>query len=131
MLENPLDELRRFDARDDPKLAAAAPAGLDLPRKDALESLCLRRIVRCRSVSDISDRSAPKPVDEEVEPEKPKKKRGFWSRLFGRGGDDDDDDEDKDDEDKDDEKDEEKIEDKKPESGQRRKPPRPEDQPHP
>jgi 1A family penicillin-binding protein len=34
--------------------------------------------------------SAPPPVPEQVEmpPEPPKKKRGFWSKLFGRGGDD-------------------------------------------
>ncbi|MPZ20996.1 MAG: PBP1A family penicillin-binding protein [Luteitalea sp.] len=60
-------------------------------------------------------RAEAKPADEEVEPAKPKKKRGFWSRLFGRRGDDDKDQKD----------------DKEPENRERRKPPRPEDQPHP
>jgi hypothetical protein len=31
---------------------------------------------------------APEPQHVEMPPEPPKKKRGFWGRLFGKGGDD-------------------------------------------
>ncbi|MGH9161304.1 MAG: penicillin-binding protein 1A, partial [Vicinamibacteraceae bacterium] len=71
--------------------------------------------------AEAAQDEAKPPAEEEAQPEKPRKKRGFWSRLFGRGGDDEDNDE----------KDEEKKDDQKPESGQPRKPPRPEDRSHP
>jgi hypothetical protein len=41
VIENPLDDGRLFDACDDAKLAAAAPAGFDVDCEDALEPLRL------------------------------------------------------------------------------------------
>jgi penicillin-binding protein 1A len=60
---------------------------------------------------------ADRPADpEKAEEEQPKKKRGFWARLFGRGRDDDDDDEKK-------KKEERRLKEEE-EKRRRRKPPR-------
>jgi hypothetical protein len=56
------------------------------PRRDSPQPAVAEPAAPAASVSDAERASA-----EKVEtPEEPKKKRGFWSRLFGRGDKDDD-----------------------------------------
>jgi penicillin-binding protein 1A len=96
-----------FGAGDDPRPVSAEEVGLTAP-------------VPTRTTGTVTPKpeTAPRPADkdkkdekaekaEKDEEEEPKKKRGFWSRLFGRGGDDDDNK-------KKDDKKEEKKDDKKP-----------------
>lgn len=57
VLQDPFNDRRRLDAGDDAQAAAAFAAGLDVDGKDALESLRLSLIARCRSVAAASPRS--------------------------------------------------------------------------
>ena len=59
--ENPLNDCRRLDARDDAQPPAALPAGLDVDGEYALEALG-QDIPWCRSMAAASLRSATAPA---------------------------------------------------------------------
>jgi hypothetical protein len=100
--ENPsfIDTLAGIFGKDVGKPASADEAGLPLPPAASTSGT--------RPASAEVARRDPAPKEEKVE--EPKKKRGFWSRLFGVGGDKKDDEKKKEEEKK-------KLQQKKPSGG--------------
>jgi penicillin-binding protein 1A len=73
-----------FGAGDDPQPVSAGDVGLPAPRPTRTTGAA------APSPAAPAARPAPAPATPKAD-EEPKKKRGFWSRIFGRGGDDKDD----------------------------------------
>jgi hypothetical protein len=73
------------------QVASVFGGGRDKPEPPRLEETGLPTVVEA-----VGTTSVPEPPSVETAPEPPKRKRGFWSRIFRRGGDDDDDGDDND-----------------------------------